>query len=48
MNNGYTFGVGGEGFMRLNVACQREIIIKALKNIKNAIHQLKNNSYLIS
>jgi len=37
MNDGRTFGTGGEGFMRLNVACQRKIIEKALWNIENAV-----------
>lgn len=37
MNDGRTFGTGGEGFMRLNVACQRKIIEKALRNIENAV-----------
>ncbi len=37
MNDGATFGQGGEGFQRLNVACSRLILEKALQNIMLAI-----------
>jgi cystathionine beta-lyase len=37
MNNGTAFGTGGEGFMRMNVACQRSIIKEALKLIEKAM-----------
>lgn len=37
LNNGLTYGPGGEGFMRLNVGCPLSIIKKALNNLKNAI-----------
>lgn len=41
MNEGSMFGPGGEGFMRMNLACPRSIIEKAMDNIEAAI--LKNN-----
>jgi len=39
LNDGRTFGTGGEGFMRMNVACPRSVVEKALKNIENAINK---------
>ncbi|MGE0089987.1 MAG: MalY/PatB family protein [Bacteroidales bacterium] len=36
-NDGRWFGHGGEGFMRMNVACPLSTVQKALDNIKNAI-----------
>jgi len=38
LNEGHTFGTGGNGFMRMNVACPRAVVEKALKNIENAIN----------
>ncbi len=37
LNDGTIFGVGGEGFMRLNVGSPRSVIEKALNNLKKAI-----------
>ncbi len=37
LNDGITFGPGGEGFMRLNVGCPRSVLEKALKSIKKAL-----------
>lgn len=37
MNDGYTFGPGGEGFMRLNVGCPRSILEEALRRIERAV-----------
>ncbi len=37
MNDGATFGQGGEGFQRINVACPRSVLEKALYQIKQAI-----------
>ena len=37
LNEGRTFGTGGNGFMRMNVACPKSIIEKALLNLKKAI-----------
>lgn len=40
MNEGSTFGPGGEGFMRMNVACPRATLQKALDQINEAIKTL--------
>lgn len=37
LNDGSTFGPGGEGFMRLNVGCPRSVLEKALKSIAAAL-----------
>ncbi len=40
MNNGYTFGKGGGGFMRLNVACPRATLQRALQRIRAGLQTL--------
>ncbi len=40
MSAGTYFGKNGEGFMRMNVACPRSIIEKALSQLKSAVEQL--------
>jgi len=35
LSNGRTFGRGGEGFMRLNAACPRQVLQNALERLKN-------------
>lgn len=37
LNDGTTFGIGGEGFLRINIACPRGILIEGLKRIERAI-----------
>jgi cystathionine beta-lyase len=37
MNEGSTFGPGGEGFMRMNLACPRSTLIKAMEKIEDAV-----------
>lgn len=37
LHKGSTFGIGGEGYMRLNLACPQKILIKAIKQIKRVI-----------
>jgi cystathionine beta-lyase len=37
LDEGYIFGQGGEGFERINIACPRSILEKALNRISNAI-----------
>jgi cystathionine beta-lyase len=37
MNTGISFGDGGSGFMRMNIAAPRAIIIQALENINKAL-----------
>jgi len=35
LNAGYTFGKGGNGFERINAACPRSVLNKALEKLKN-------------
>lgn len=37
LDEGYIFGAEGEGFERINIACPRALLEKALNNIKKAI-----------
>jgi len=37
LHKGSTFGIGGEGFMRLNLACSQKILKTAIKRIKQVI-----------
>jgi cysteine-S-conjugate beta-lyase len=37
LDNGPKFGKGGEGFQRLNLACQRETLEKGLKRLASAV-----------
>jgi cystathionine beta-lyase len=37
MNDGTTFGKGGEGFVRLNFACCRAVLLEALQRMRNAL-----------
>ncbi len=37
MNSGYIFGKGGSGFMRMNIACPREVLEVAIKHIKDGL-----------
>ncbi len=37
LNDGASFGLGGEGFVRLNFACCRSLLERALKRIKGAL-----------
>ena len=41
MNDGYTFGPGGDGYMRLNIACPRSQLQEALERMEKAIKGLK-------
>ena len=40
MNEGSTFGPGGEGFMRMNIGCPRSTVLKALGQIRSAVNLL--------
>lgn len=42
LNDGQTFGPGGEGFLRMNLACPRSILEEGLERIANAISQRIN------
>ena len=37
LNDGATFGQGGEGFVRLNFACPRSTLVEALERMRNAL-----------
>lgn len=41
LNDGTTFGKEGEGFMRLNIACPRAVLEQALKQLEQAVINLK-------
>ena len=40
LSDGFIFGVEGEGFQRINIACPRSLLVKALERIKKAIDGL--------
>jgi len=40
LDDGYWFGTEGEGFMRMNIACPRSILEKALRRIEGAVDSL--------
>lgn len=40
MNNGASFGPGGAGFMRMNIACTRATLTAALERINKAVKEL--------
>lgn len=40
MNSGLSFGEGGRGFMRMNIACRRETLQEALRRIETAIEKI--------
>jgi cystathionine beta-lyase len=41
MNEGSTFGQGGEGYMRMNLACPLKIVEKAWNQIEDAIIKIR-------
>jgi cysteine-S-conjugate beta-lyase len=43
LNEGQTFGPGGSGFMRMNVACPLDMLKDALERLKYAVDELKVN-----
>ncbi|ASN05794.1 MalY/PatB family protein [Virgibacillus necropolis] len=38
-DEGYTFGVGGEGFTRVNIACSRHVLKDGLRRIERAVKE---------
>lgn len=40
LNDGPSFGAGGEGFQRMNLGCPRSILDEALKRIEAAVKTL--------
>lgn len=45
MNEGSTFGTGGAGFMRMNIACPRSLLTEALERIAAAVVSLPASDY---
>ncbi|MED4584265.1 MalY/PatB family protein [Brevibacillus choshinensis] len=41
VNQGYTFGSGGEGFIRMNIACPRSVLEEGLSRIEKAVNSCK-------
>jgi len=41
MNEGSTFGPGGEGFMRMNIACPRKTLVQAMEKIEAAVNSIR-------
>jgi cystathionine beta-lyase len=41
MNEGSTFGPGGEGFMRMNLATTRQTVVKAMEQIERAVSTIR-------
>jgi len=39
-NDGSTFGLNGEGFVRINIACPRELLIEAMERVKRVVINL--------
>lgn len=39
LNSGISFGQGGEGFQRINIACPRAILQEALERLEQALHR---------
>jgi len=44
LNNGEMFGAGGEGFVRLNYGCSRELLEEALERMRRALAGYRKNS----
>jgi len=43
LNDGLTFGAGGEGFVRLNFACTRQTLTQALERMKAALRRVRTS-----
>ncbi len=41
MNEGSTFGPGGDGFMRMNLGTSSKTVIKAMEQIEKAVSSLR-------
>jgi cystathionine beta-lyase len=42
LDRGVQFGSGGSGFMRINIACPRSLLLQALERLENAVKELKS------
>ncbi len=40
LEDGFTFGPGGEGFQRMNIACPRSILTEALERLETAVNKI--------
>lgn len=40
LDDGTMFGTGGSGFMRLNIACPRSVLVRALEQLEKAVHAI--------
>lgn len=40
LNDGAMFGIGGEGFMRMNLACPRSVVKEAMQRLRAAVDEL--------
>ncbi len=40
LDDGFWFGTEGKGFMRMNIACPRSVLEKALKRIEGAVNSI--------
>ena len=45
LNDGRLFGDGGDGYMRINIACPRKILEKALYQLENAVDSYNFEKY---
>lgn len=41
LHNGHTFGAGGKGFMRMNIACPSSVLEEAVGRIKSAVYRTR-------
>jgi cystathionine beta-lyase len=41
MNEGSTFGPGGEGFMRMNLATTHQVVMRAMEQIEKAVSAIR-------
>ena len=41
VNHGVTFGLGGEGFLRFNLATPRSVVLRAIERLNNAFCDLQ-------
>ena len=46
-NDGRIFGDGGDGYMRINVACSRKVLTQALYQLRLAVDKHNSQRYLM-
>ena len=47
LNNGASYGTGGEGFVRLNIGCPRIIVGEAVHRMEHAVARWMNPGVMI-